>query len=812
MQKNSSAKMKKYFSATLAVLLAVTCLSAIAKEQNFLDVNSLNIPFFENKGQFGKGILFGVSTFGGNVFLTDNHELIYFLNHKETAQTVVFKERFSHSGSPEINGGNIAATRVSYFLGSNKRAWKTAVSVFGCINMGEICEGVTAKLKAHGGNIEKLFYIQPHTEVNDISLSFDGIISVAYGPAGELVVNTNVGEVSFTKPVAYQISTTGNRENVEIVYAIRGNGYGFKVGEYDNSRELIIDPLLASTFIGSNGYDDDYGPSMQTDNDGNIYLCGYTSSATFPYINGYDPSYNGGKDIFIAKFNSDLSVLLASTFFGGSGNEYEATMAFDNQKQNIYIGGYTSSTDFPCTDNAYDTTSNGGMDAFVFKIDKNLQTLVSSGYFGGSANEGQQWPKLDITITASGKVCITGLTCSDDFPVTAGVSHDCTYAGGSIGGDAFVVVFDQNLSELLASTYLGGSANEWRMSIAADNQENIFVCGETESNDFEFTANAYDPYFNGGSDIFICKYNIGLSVLLESTSYGKNNYEEPLDIKLDSGGNVFIVGYTKSTNFPTTAGAFDNSFSGGDRDGYIAKFNNQLTQLLASTFVGGNHRDDCTSITIDDDGSVYVAGNTSSTNYPCSPSCFDSVFDGGTEYGDAVISVFDNSLTQLKASTYLDGAADDRGLDILLDSENNIYIAGYSKSPNFPFTPGAYDTINSGSSGDCFISRFTPDLKGNIVGIDPGNDYPDKNDEGFYCYPNPDGTETTICFIVKTASVVKLDIYNNNGDSVATLVNTRLSPGLHSVRFSAVGLANGVYFGKLSMANKNSILKMIVEK
>ena len=762
-QENTDTEMKIYFSRTIAVLLMVPCFSAIAKEKNPLDLNSLNIPFIENKGQFGEG-------------------------------------------------GKRASTRVNYFLGSKKSEWKTAVPAFENVNMGEIYEGITARLEAHGGNIEKLFYVQPQADVNMISLSFDGINEIEKEPTGEIVLHTEAGKVSFTKPVAYQISKSGTRENVGIEYEIKENGYGFKVGEYDKSRELVIDPLLASTFIGSNSYDDDYGPSMQIDNDGNIYLCGYTSSATFPYFNGYDPSFNGGKDIFIAKFNSDLSVLLASTFFGGSGNEYEATMVFDNQKQNLYISGYTSSIDFPCTGNAYDTTINGGMDAFVFKMDKNLQTLLSSGYFGGSANEGQQWPKLDIAVTASGKVCIAGLTCSNDFPTIPGVSHDCTYAGGSIGGDAFVVVFDSTLSELLASTYLGGSFNEWRMSVAVDNLENIFVCGETESYDFEFTANAYNPDFNGGSDIFICKYNIGLSELLESTSFGKSNYEEPLNIQLDSGGNVYIAGYTKSVNFTTTPGAFDNSFSGGNRDGYIAKFNNQLTQLLASTFIGGNNRDDCTSIIIDNTGSIYVAGNTTSTDYPCSPSCFDSVFDGGMEYGDAVISVFNDDLTQLKASTYFGGINDDRVLDILLDSGNNIYVAGYSKSPDFPYTSGAYDTINPGSSGDCFISRFTSGLNGNIVGISPGNNFPDKNDGTVYNYPNPFNAETTICFNVKAASVVKLEILGSNGDTVATLINNRLSPGVHSVGFSAVGLANGVYFGKLSINEEIYFLKMVVEK
>jgi hypothetical protein len=328
------------------------------------------------------------------------------------------------------------------------------------------------------------------------------------------------------------------KNTIGIEYGINKSGYGLKAGIRDETGVGIMDPLLASTFIGSNSYDDDYGPSMLIDDDGNIYLCGYTSSATFPSVNGYDPSYNGGLDIFIAKFNPDLSVLLSSTFIGGTGNEYEATMAFDRQKQNIYVSGYTVSVDFPCTANAYDKTNNGGM--------------------------------------------------------------------------------------------------------------------------------------------------------------------------------------------------------------------------------------------------------------------------------DAVVSVFDHDLTQLKASTYLGGAFDDRALDILLDGENHIYIAGYSKSNNFPYTDMAYDTVNSGSAGDCFISKFTQDLTSDVVGISQEDSYPHKKDGGLYNYPNPFKTETTLCFMVKSAAVVRLDILSDKGDSATTLINTQLSPGLHSAGFSAVGLENGVCYGVLSTAEEKRYIKMVV--
>lgn len=792
----------------MTLILAVISATANETINPSTGINNPDIPFVVNQGQFENGILFGVNTFGGNVYLSANFELIYALRNQRTSKIVLFKERFLPCQSSDIKGETPTATTVNYFLGSKRTEWKTRVPTFEYINLGEIYPGITARLKAHGGNVEKIFQVQPEADVNAIYLSFDGISSTERGSTGEIVLHSSNGEVSFTKPAAYQIIQDGSKKIVEIEYVIKGNGYGFKVGDYDKSRELFIDPLLASTFIGSNSYDDDYGPSLQIDHDGFIYLCGFTSSSSFPYAGGIDPSYNGGKDIFIAKFNNDLSTLLASTFFGGSCDEYEATMAFDMQKQNLYIGGYTSSSDFPCTAGAYDTTLNGESDAYIFKLDKDLSVLYASSFFGGSANEGQQWPKLDIAVSESGNVCITGLTCSDDFPVLAGLSHDSTYSGGSIGGDAFVTVFNSNLTGLLASTYIGGSANEWRMSIALDADENIFVCGETESGDFEFTSNAYNPGFNGGSDIFICKFNNNLSELLTATSFGKSNFEEPLDIKLDSSHNVFIAGYTKSTNFTTTAGVFDNSFSGGNRDGYVAKFNNDLTGLLASTFIGGNFRDDCTSLIIDDSGDLYVAGNTNSTNFPHTHASYDSVFHGGSEYGDAFISVLDNDLTQLKASTYLGGILDDRALDIALD-DGNIIIAGYSKSNDFPYTRSAYDTLNTGSSGDCFISKLTSDLTGIIVDIEPVTMNFNDHDCNLTAYPNPFNFETTIHFVLKSTTDVQLIVCNMSGEIMDTIIDNKLTQGAHDIKFKAGNMKSGTYYCKLITAEKECFTKVI---
>ncbi len=271
--------------------------------------------------------------------------------------------------------------------------------------------------------------------------------------------------------------------------------------------------LIASTFLGGSNTDDDYEPSIVVDKSGNIYITGYTWSSNFPTTSGaYNENFNGGgTDRFVAKFDPDLQNLLASTYIGGSGNEYGMGLRVTDNGI-VYIAGYTNSPDFPVTQGSYDETYNGARDGFVLALDSSLTTLISSTFFGGSGDEGYQWPRIDLIVDDNNNVYLTGITKSPDFPFTQG-TYDSTYAGGSIGGDVFVSKFDSDLTALLGSTYLGGNMDEWRVSITMDENLDIFICGETSSSNFPTTANAYDPNFNGGSDIFISKFTNDLSTL-----------------------------------------------------------------------------------------------------------------------------------------------------------------------------------------------------------------------------------------------------------------------------------------------------------
>lgn len=709
------------------------------------------IPFITNKGQMDERIMFYANTFGGTIFVTQEGEIIYSLHKVETKNlegisSELWEEQRSGSNSleaeskrqerskvavlkEEIEGGRIkfeikgegkAVTQVSYFNGKDSSKWKTGISTYETITFGEIYPGIELKLKTHGDNVEKLFYVKPNADPQTIKLKLSGFSAndLHVNEKDELEAETALGTVKFTKPVAYQ-EIDGKRVEVAVNYQISECGmpplnplsigdkseiqnqkleYGFKIASYDKTRELVIDPLLASMYLGGSHADD--AMSMAIDAAGNVYVVGHTWSSDFPTTTSvYDMSFGGSSDIFVSKLNSSLTNIISSTYLGGDNQDIARSIAVDADG-NVYVAGKTSSTDFPTTSGAYDTSRGGSSDIFISKLNGDLTKLLASTFLGGTYNENC----FSMIVDSNKNIYVTGETLSTDFPTTTG-AYDVSKSGYS---DAFISKLNTDLTRLLASTYLGGTEQDRVFSIVVDSRESVYVTGTTLSKDFPTTIGAYDTSYNSDvcDDVFVSKLNGNLTTLLASTYLGGDSYESGYSIVLNPVGNVYVSGITYSSDFPTTFGAYHTSKCSSESDAFISKLSGDLTSLLSSTYLGGTREDEVDFATIDLSGNIYVAGVTkSSKDFPTTPGAYNTSYNGG-DY-DGFISKIRGDLTSLFASTYLGGSGTDYPRFLFIDSDGNIYVVGATTSTDLPTSTGAYDTSYDDNA---FVSKLDGDL------------------------------------------------------------------------------------------------------
>lgn len=325
-------------------------------------------------------------------------------------------------------------------------------------------------------------------------------------------------------------------------------------------------------------------------------------------------------------------------------------------------------------------------------------------FLGGTGNEfifGH-----GVALDSQGNVFVVGRTVSADFPVTPG-AYLCTSCGGY---DIYISKFDPDLTTLLASTKIGGVGDEEYPDICIDSDDNIFVTGATLSSNFPTTEGAYNRNQTGGSDFFLAKFSPDLSQVLAATYIGGHGYETFPTIKIGSENNIFIGGVTSYSDYPTTIGAFDRIYNGGNSDYVVSKFSNSLTHLTASTFVGGVYWEEFPSIGLDADDNVFVGGCTTSHDFPTTPGSYDPTFNGPheeIEYNrDVAIAKLSGDLTTLITGTFIG-----RGTAFYLTGAPNgdVVITGHTGSINYPTTPGAFVEIHNGEN-ESFITRLSSNL------------------------------------------------------------------------------------------------------
>ena len=608
---------------------------------------NLPVAFVENRGQADSRVRFYAQGPRYAFHFMRDAALLTFTEDANAARGVVLGLRFVGANpGVTVEGDARVPGEVNYLRGNDPGRWHTAVARYSQVVYRELWPGIDMRLLAHSGTLKYEFHVRPGARVSDIRLAYSGSNGTVLDGRGGLLVQTAIGVMRDAPPLAYQ-DINGARVLVASRYALTPSSagdteYGFVVGAgYDSGRELVIDPGL------------DY-----------------------------------------------------STFLGGGADEIAYGVAVDSAG-NAYVTGLTQSPDFPTTAGAFDRTGapNNFLDAFVTKLNANGTALVYSTFLGGSNFE---WGRA-IAIDGAGNAYIAGQTKSSDFPTTGGAfdrtfNVDTCPRCGIDQEDAFVTKLNAAGSALVYSTFLGGFQFDDALSIAIDGSGNAYVGGETGSSNFPVTAGAFDTTINGEFDAFVTKLNAAGSALVYSTYLGGLLVDMVTSTAVDASGSAYVVGSTRSPNFPTTAGSFDTT-QGGEFDGFATKLNAAGSALVYSTFLGGASFDSAQGVAVDAANNAYVAGGAGAADFPTTPGAFDRTSGGG------YVTKLNPAGNALVYSTFLGGAS---ASAVIVDGTGNAWFTGVAP-PGFPVTPDAFDTTHNGGA-DAVVGALNPDGSALIFG------------------------------------------------------------------------------------------------
>ncbi|MGB7713039.1 MAG: SBBP repeat-containing protein [Microcoleus sp.] len=665
------------------------------------------LSFIANTGQTDPAVKFQVKGAGHSIFFTPNEiTFIAFQTPNEpgkeaTNSSVVRSSLANSNPNPTIYGMEKLPGVANFLLGENSSQWQTNVPTFNGVVYQNVYPGIDRVFKGTEGQLKSEFLVAPFADPSQIKMNYTGVSDIRLADDGALILETPLGELIDNAPIVYQ-EINGQRVNVPAAYNLLGNGQvNFSFGDFDRTQPLVIDPVLAySTYLGGSG--NDTANHMTVDSTGAAYIIGTTVNNFTTTPGAYKTRPAGGTDFLVTKINPEGTALVYSTYIGGSGNEYGFGIAVDNQG-NAYLTGQVD-PGFPTTTGSFQATATT-YNAAATKLNAAGNSLVYSTFLGGSGTA----LGTSIAVDNQGNAYVTGPT-GDNFPtIPVGdvefPANQPVYGGGI---DAFIAKVNPTGSDLVYSTYFGGSNREEGQAIAVDNNGNAYVTGITYSTNLPVTIKAVQNTIGGGEyDAFVSKFDAD-GVRSYATYLGGSGGEKGGDIAVDSSGNAYVVGTTNSSNFPTVkpieellAGVGNDFFSSSNA--FVSKLSPSGNSLIYSTFLGGSGDDNGHRITVDSANNVYVTGDTTSTNFP-TKNAIQSVSGGGK---DAFVTSINSSGSASIDSTYLGGSGDDAGNGIAVNSSGEVYVAGGTNSTNFP-TANPLQAANGGGDNDAFITKIIP--------------------------------------------------------------------------------------------------------
>ena len=742
----------------------------------------------ENKGQWPDGVLFNTKMEGGKVWF-QQHKMIYHLQDysamheshamKDTSFTSdEFKQKVVHVnflGSnlvTEIEKTGKSAVYYNFFKGNDQSKWVSDVHSFSSFTLKNFYDGTDFNVSSKGDAVKYELVVKARNNPDIIKLEYSGHNKLFIDQEGNLIIETSLGKVMEKKPYAYQL-IKGKEIEVACNFSVNDSTISFKLGKYDQSADLIIDPTLVfATYNGSNS--DNFGMTATYGHDGSAYSGGtvygndypnpdplaYDINSNFTVFNGS----NGITDVFISKYSADGTQMLWGTFIGG-GNNSQGTETVHSLicdlDDNVYFFGATSSSDFPTTAGAFDASFNGGnttyntnfdyngvyfqnlgTDIYVAKLSSNGHTLLGSTFVGGNGNDGVSYeqanlpyngPNLytgltsnygdqfrgEIMLDANNNILVASCTRSTNFPIVTPIQ-------AAFGGvqDGVVFKLSSTFNSLLFSTYYGGSQRDACNSIKVDNAQNVLFAGGTQSNNLTGISGTWQPTFGGGTtDGFIVKMPPGGNSISAATYVGKGGYDQVFFVELDRNDNIFVLGQSVGSAGNGYMPVTNAGYSDGNSSNFIVKFNPTLTAIMNSTRFGNGSTAihiSPAAFLVDNCGNIYVSGwganILQSTPLSGMPVTFDAFQATPPNGFDFYLFVLKGNFNNILYGSYLGGNQAQEHVDggtSRFDKNGVVYqsvCGGCGGFSDFPTTPGAWSSQNNSSNCNNIVFKFSTGL------------------------------------------------------------------------------------------------------
>jgi hypothetical protein len=651
----------------------------------------LPLVFEENHGQADPRVKFLARGAGYVLFITATEAV---LADRRTGQAVRVHLRGAQPDL-EVAGLEPLPGRIHYIRGRDLAEWRTDVATYARVAYREAYPGIDAIYKTTpGSRFEQEFLVRPNANPAAIRLVFDGVQKVALDDAGDLVITTEGAPVRLGRPVAYQ-ELDGVRRAIPVEWRTRGpKEAGFRLGPYDRSLALVIDPVITwATYLGGSGADQAF--AIAVDSTGNSYVTGDTDSINFPTTDGSRLAIGASMtDVFVTKLNPTGQALVYSVYIGGSGTDGGRGIAVD-PSGNAYVAGFTASTDFPTTAGAFQPRHGGGssdlpLDAFVLKLSPE-GTLSYSTYLGGRDDD----VALGIAVDATGRAHVVGGTHSANFPAVNAVQPRLGGGGfdlcgiGSCPRNAFVTRLNA-LGIVEYSTFLGGAQDAVANAIAIDDLNSVYVTGSTGGS-FPTTPGSFQPNFRGGSaDAFVARIDEN-AALGWATYLGGTDIDVGLGIAVDRERRPHVVGSTSSKDFPDFCSIL-----------HCFVYSFVLTLRADGSAVDWSFQPDTVSpggVAVDEQGQTHIVG----TDDKCD---IDGISRCGLEFGVSVETFGPNG--EFRAAIFIrDSPPSAASLGrAIATSGSSLWVTGVAYGVNFPATPGTFQSTAPGGAGDAFVVRI----------------------------------------------------------------------------------------------------------